>query len=184
MRFTQAHLSSLSRSLWMAPRPSGVSTVALNLVSSADLLRVHSMSLSKSLINILNSNIYIYISRSCPAVQWLPAPPVYCPCCVHWCRCTLSWAVDLTPHTGMPRLGSSLVRWAMSPSPFESSLHYKLMVIVTLITFYLNVWCVLWVFFPTDSSLLLRTKPKMTFFHRGVTWFWGGGRCHLHPSRI
>ncbi|KAK4810857.1 hypothetical protein QYF61_008829 [Mycteria americana] len=55
MRFTQAHFSSLPRSLWMTSRPSGVSTAPLSLVSSANLLRVHSISLSMSLMKILNS---------------------------------------------------------------------------------------------------------------------------------
>jgi len=34
----------------------------------------------------------------------------------------LSWAVNLTPGLGTPSLGSSLVSWAISPSPFEPSL--------------------------------------------------------------
>jgi len=42
MRFTQAHLSSLSSSLWMASLPSSVSTTPHSLVSSANSLRVHS----------------------------------------------------------------------------------------------------------------------------------------------
>ena len=46
MRFPQAHLSGLSRSLWIPSRPSGVSTVPFSLVSSANLLRVHSILLS------------------------------------------------------------------------------------------------------------------------------------------
>jgi len=40
------HFSSLSRSLWMTSHPSGVSTAPLSLVSSANLLKVHSISLS------------------------------------------------------------------------------------------------------------------------------------------
>ncbi|KAK4818489.1 hypothetical protein QYF61_014219 [Mycteria americana] len=55
MRFTQAHFSSLSRSLWMTSRSSSVSTAPLSLVSSANLLRVHSILLSMSLMKILNS---------------------------------------------------------------------------------------------------------------------------------
>ena len=43
MRFTWAHFS---RSLWMAFHPLGTSTSPLSLVSSADLLRVHSTPLS------------------------------------------------------------------------------------------------------------------------------------------
>jgi len=53
MRFTRAHLSSLSRSLWMASLPSGVSTAPLNLVSSAIWLRVHSIPLSVSLMRYI-----------------------------------------------------------------------------------------------------------------------------------
>ncbi|KAK4818676.1 hypothetical protein QYF61_017421 [Mycteria americana] len=55
MRFTQAHFSSLSRSLWMTSRPSGMSTAPLCLVLSENLLRVHLISLSMSLMKILNS---------------------------------------------------------------------------------------------------------------------------------
>jgi len=55
MRFTWAHFSSLSRSLWMAFHPSGVSTAPFSLVSSANLLRVHSLLLSMSLMKLLNS---------------------------------------------------------------------------------------------------------------------------------
>jgi len=50
MRFTQAHLSSLSRFLWMTCHPSGMSATPFSLVLSADLLRVHSVPLSRSLI--------------------------------------------------------------------------------------------------------------------------------------
>ncbi|KAK4813629.1 hypothetical protein QYF61_014389, partial [Mycteria americana] len=55
MRFTQAHFSSLSRSLWMTSRPSDLSTAPLSLVSSANLLSVHLISLSMSLMKTLNS---------------------------------------------------------------------------------------------------------------------------------
>ena len=55
-RFTWAHLSSLSRSLWIASHPSGMSTTPLILVSSAKLLGVHLTPLSMmSLMKILNS---------------------------------------------------------------------------------------------------------------------------------
>jgi len=54
-RFTQAHFLSLSRSLWMASHPSGTLTAPLSLVSSGNLLRVHSISLSMPLMKILNS---------------------------------------------------------------------------------------------------------------------------------
>ena len=55
MRFTQAHLSSLSRSLWVASLPSSVSTASHSLVSLANLLRVHSIPLSMSPTKMLNS---------------------------------------------------------------------------------------------------------------------------------
>ena len=41
IRFSWAHFSSLSRSLWMASLPSSVLTAPLSLVSSANLLRVY-----------------------------------------------------------------------------------------------------------------------------------------------
>ncbi|KAK4810817.1 hypothetical protein QYF61_008789 [Mycteria americana] len=49
-----AHRSSLSRSLCRDFLPSSRSTLPHNLVSSANLLRVHSIPLSRSLIKILN----------------------------------------------------------------------------------------------------------------------------------
>ena len=55
MRFTWAYLSSLSKSVWMASCPSGVSSAPPNLVSSIDVLRVHSIPLSLSLMKMLNS---------------------------------------------------------------------------------------------------------------------------------
>ena len=55
MRFTWAHISSLSRSLWMKSCPSGVSAVPLRLVSYADLLKVHLVLLSMWLMKILNT---------------------------------------------------------------------------------------------------------------------------------
>jgi len=55
MRFTRAHFSSLSRSLRMASHPSGVLTTPLSLVSSSNLLWVHSTPLSMSLMKILKS---------------------------------------------------------------------------------------------------------------------------------
>ena len=48
-------LSSLSRSLWMASLPSSVSATPHSLVSSANLLRVHSVPLSVSPTKTLNS---------------------------------------------------------------------------------------------------------------------------------
>jgi len=47
-------LSNLSRSLWMAAQPSGVSTTPPRFVSSADLLRMRSVLSSRSLMNDLN----------------------------------------------------------------------------------------------------------------------------------
>jgi len=55
MRLAWAHFSSLSRSLWMASLPSSVSTAPLSLVSSANLLRVHSIPLSVSPTKMLNN---------------------------------------------------------------------------------------------------------------------------------
>ena len=48
-------LPSLSGSLWMPSCPSGVLTASLSLVSSANLLRVHLIPLSMSLMKKLNS---------------------------------------------------------------------------------------------------------------------------------
>ena len=52
VRFIWAHCSSLSRSLWMASHPSGVLTVSQNLLSSVNLLRVHSIPPLMSLMKI------------------------------------------------------------------------------------------------------------------------------------
>ena len=53
--------------------------------------------------------------HSFPAAQWLPAPPVWCPCCVHWRRCT-SVGLLIPPFLGgevlipmWPFSGTSLV---------------------------------------------------------------------------
>jgi len=51
-QFNQVHFSSLSRDYWMASLPS---LAALSLVSSANLLRAHSIPLSMSLIRMLRS---------------------------------------------------------------------------------------------------------------------------------
>ncbi|KAK4827388.1 hypothetical protein QYF61_017793 [Mycteria americana] len=61
-RFTQAHFSSLSRSLWMTPCPSGMSAAPLSFVSSADLLRVQ-LDLT---INIIDDNIEPHWSQYRP----------------------------------------------------------------------------------------------------------------------
>ncbi|NXC18656.1 CL004 protein, partial [Corythaeola cristata] len=55
IRFAQAHLSSLSRSLWMACLPSSMFTTPHSLVSSANLLRVHLIQLSLSPTKMLNN---------------------------------------------------------------------------------------------------------------------------------
>jgi len=47
LKFAQARLSSLSRSLWKASRPSGVELAPLSVASSADSVRVHLISLSR-----------------------------------------------------------------------------------------------------------------------------------------
>ena len=54
IRFLCSQLSSLSGSHWMAAQPSSVSTTPPSFVSSANLLRVHSNSSSRSLIKNLN----------------------------------------------------------------------------------------------------------------------------------
>ena len=54
IRFLSTQLSSLSRSHWMAAQPSGVSTTPPNFVSSANLLRVHSIPSSRLLMKTLN----------------------------------------------------------------------------------------------------------------------------------
>ncbi|KAK4807049.1 hypothetical protein QYF61_018390 [Mycteria americana] len=54
MKFTWTHFSKLSRSIWMASLLSSISTAPLSLVSSANLLRVHSIPLSMSLMKVLN----------------------------------------------------------------------------------------------------------------------------------
>ena len=46
MKFSWAHCLSLSRSLWMAFHHSGKLTAPLRLVSSANLLRAHLITLS------------------------------------------------------------------------------------------------------------------------------------------
>ena len=53
--FTRAHFSHPSMSFQTAPLPSSIPTVLLSLVSSANLLRVHSILLSMSLLKIVNS---------------------------------------------------------------------------------------------------------------------------------
>jgi len=55
IRFLLAHFSNLSRSLWMTSLPSVVSTALLTLVSSANLLRLHLIPHSVSLIKRLKS---------------------------------------------------------------------------------------------------------------------------------
>ena len=57
IRFLSAQLSSLSRSVWMAAQPAGVSTTPPSFVSSANLLRVHSNSSSKS----FHLHIFIHV---------------------------------------------------------------------------------------------------------------------------
>jgi len=54
MRFLSTHFSSLLRSFWMAAQPSSASVNPPSLVSSENLLRVHSTSSSRSLVKILN----------------------------------------------------------------------------------------------------------------------------------
>lgn len=54
MRFLTTQLSSLSRSLWMAAQPSGISAPPPSFVSSPIFLRVHSIPSSRSLMNKSN----------------------------------------------------------------------------------------------------------------------------------
>jgi len=54
IRFLSAQHPSLSRSRWIAAQPSHVSTTPPSSVSSANLLRVHSNSSSRSLMKKLN----------------------------------------------------------------------------------------------------------------------------------
>ena len=55
IRFRWANFLNLSRFLWMASLPSAVSTAPLSLVSSANLLRVHSIPSPMPLIKMLKS---------------------------------------------------------------------------------------------------------------------------------
>ena len=53
--FTPAHFLRVSWSLWVATVPSILSSAPLSLVSSANLLKIHSILLSRSLIKMLKS---------------------------------------------------------------------------------------------------------------------------------
>jgi len=68
MRFTWAHSSSLSKSLWMAYLPSSVSAASLSLVSSQNFLRVHLVPLSTPLMKILNNIVPSTDPRGTPLV--------------------------------------------------------------------------------------------------------------------
>lgn len=54
-KLTWVNSSGLSRCLWMSFLPSIISSALLNLVSSANLMMVHSIPLSSPLIKILNN---------------------------------------------------------------------------------------------------------------------------------
>lgn len=54
LRFLQAHVSSLSSSLWMTSLPSNVLIILHSLVSSTKSLKVHLLPLPMSTRNILN----------------------------------------------------------------------------------------------------------------------------------
>lgn len=54
MRFLSSPFSSLSSSLWMAARPSGISAIPPTFVPSADLLRAHPVSSFMPLIRTWN----------------------------------------------------------------------------------------------------------------------------------
>jgi len=64
MRQAWSHLSSLSRFLWIASHPSNVSIEPLSLVSSANLLRVHSIPLSMSPTKVL-APVPVLIPEEC-----------------------------------------------------------------------------------------------------------------------
>jgi len=68
--FTRVHLSSLSRSLWMASLSSVLKTTPLSFVSSANLLKVHSIPLSVSFIKILKSTSPKMDPCRTPLVTW------------------------------------------------------------------------------------------------------------------
>ena len=55
MKFSWTYYLSLSRSLWMATHPTGVSTTPHTLVPSNNLLKVHLIPLSVSLMRMLKS---------------------------------------------------------------------------------------------------------------------------------
>jgi len=57
--FAWAHCSSLSRSLWLASHPSGMLTTLYSLVSSANLLRVH----SAPTVHVIDEDIKEYQSQ-------------------------------------------------------------------------------------------------------------------------
>ncbi|KAK4826847.1 hypothetical protein QYF61_011715 [Mycteria americana] len=71
MRFLSAHFSSLSRSLWMAARPSDVSATPPSFVSSRNLPRVCSAPSSRSLMKVLNNIGSSIDSYSTPLVTGL-----------------------------------------------------------------------------------------------------------------
>lgn len=55
MRFLLAHFCSLWRSLWMSPHPWDVLATPISSIFSVNLLRVHSLSPSRSLMKMQNS---------------------------------------------------------------------------------------------------------------------------------
>ena len=55
VKFTHTHLSSLLRLIWMAYLPSSMLTAPLRLMSSANMLRAHSITLTISLTMVLNN---------------------------------------------------------------------------------------------------------------------------------
>jgi len=77
-------LACLCRSLWMASLPSVTSIASLSLVSSANLVKVHSIPLSRSLIKMLKTKVdpcgTSLITRLCRAIEpltttlWLRSP--------------------------------------------------------------------------------------------------------------
>jgi len=106
MRFMQAHFFSCFRSLWMASYPSGMSTASLILASPANLVRVHSISLSRSLMKIFNSIGHSTDPWGTPLVSsvCLDIKPLTT---TLWLRPSNQFLIHQTDHLSNPRLSNS-----------------------------------------------------------------------------
>jgi len=71
VRFSRAHVSCLSRSLWMVSLPSVVLTAPHSLVSSANLLRVHLIPLSMLPTKMFSSTCHSTDPRGTPFITGL-----------------------------------------------------------------------------------------------------------------